>query len=246
MTYDGGSYSPSEEEVEVQTYPTVFGVTITPAVGGVLIAIGGLMLAVYAGTQLLVPAFQTYQERQAAVDAKEADLARKTELLAQVDQIRAAYAAAEAQNNQVRALLPSQRTLDTLLLDLNRLIAQSDAQLLQFTPDAAASGPITDSSLGPELNGKLKRQVTSVAFRGTFSETLAIFRQLDRFQTLLSVQNLTIELQEGDAQAGLPGNQLRSAFKLYAYIPLTPEEAAAAAAQQQAAPAPEGSPPPSP
>jgi len=246
MTYDGGSYSPSEEEVEVQTYPTVFGVTLTPAVGGVLIAIGGLLLAVYAGTQLLVPAFQTYQERQAAVDAKEADLARKTELLAQVDQIRAAYAAAEAQNNQVRALLPSQRTLDTLLLDLNRLIVQSDAQLLQFTPDAAASGPITDSSLGPELNGKLKRQVTSVAFRGTFSETLEIFRQLDRFQTLLAVRDLTIERLEGDAQTGLPGNQLRSAFKLYAYIPLTPEEAAAAAAQQQAAPAPEGSPQPSP
>lgn len=244
MIYDGGSYSPSEEEVEVQTYPTVFGVTITPAVGGVLIAIGGLLLAVYTGTQLLVPAVQTYQERQAAVNAKEADLAQKTALLTQVDQIRAAYAVAEAQNNQVRALLPSQRTLDTLLLDLNRLIVQRDAQLLQFTPDVTASGPISDSSLGPELNGKLKRQVTNVAFRGTFSETLEIFRQLDRFQTLLAVRDLTIERLEGDAQTGLPGNQLRSSFKLYAYIPLTPEEAAAAAQQQQAAP--DSSPPPSP
>lgn len=245
MTYDEG-YTPVEEDIEVQTYPTIFGVTITPAVGGVLIAIGGLVLAVYAGTQLLVPAFQTYQERQEAVNTKEAALVQQQDLLQRVDQIRAAFAEAEALNTQVRALLPSQKTLDTLLLDLNRLIVQSDAQLLQFTPDPALSGVITDSSLGPELNGKLKRQVTSVAFRGNFSETLEIFRKLDRFQTLLAIQDLTIELQNADAQPGLPGNLLRSSFKLYAYIPLSPEEAAAAAAQQQAAPAPEGSPQPSP
>jgi type IV pilus assembly protein PilO len=243
MSYDGG-YTPIDEELDVQTYPTVFGLTLTPAVSGVLIAIGGVLLAAYAGAQLLVPAFQTYQERQAAVNAKEAELTQRTNLLQQVDQIRATFATAQAQNTQVRALLPSQQTLDTLLLDLNRLIVQSNAQMLQFTPDAATSSIITDSSLGPELNGKLKRQVTTVAFRGTFGETLEIFRSLDRFQTLLAVQDLTIELPTAEGQAGLPGNLLRSSFKLYAYIPLTPEEAATA--QQQAAPPPSEDPETSP
>ncbi len=240
MTYEG-DYSP--EEPEVRTYPTVFGVTLTPGVSGVLIAVLGLALAIYAGTQLLVPSFQRYQEHREAVNIKQADLNRKIALLNQGEQIRANLDQAKAQNLQVRALLPSQKSLETLVLDLNRLIVQSNAQLVTFTPDFAASGPVTDSSLGPELNSQLKQQVTNVAFEGTFNQTLDIFRSLDRLQTLLVVKDLTIELQQ-EGQTPRPGNLLRSAFKLYAYVPLTPEEAAAVAQQQaqQAEPAAEPSP----
>ncbi|HEY9847333.1 MAG TPA: hypothetical protein V6D03_14200 [Candidatus Caenarcaniphilales bacterium] len=224
-----GEFVPGAGQAPERNYPTVFGVTLTPAVSAVLIAVVGLGGAIYLGTQLVVPAYQNFQELQTSVNQKEADLAQKTETVRQVNQVKASLDRAKAVNTEVRALFSTQKTLDTLLLDLNRLIVISGAQLVNFTPDFAASGPIIDGSLGPQLNGKLKRQVTTVAFDGRFNQTLTIMRNLERLQTLLVVKDFSAELKSKEVQAGQAQNLVRSAFKLHAYVPLTAEEAAAAA-----------------
>jgi len=229
-------FAVAEPEVAERTYPTVFGLTLTPAVSGVLIAVVGLGGAIYFAIKFVAPAYARQQELKTSVAAKETDLTQKQETAQRIDAIKANVDRAKALNTEVRSLFSTEKTLDTLLLDLNRLINQSGAQLVTFTPDYAASGAITDGSLGAELNGKLKRRVTTVALDGTFSQTLAIMRNLERLQSLLVVKDFSAQLQETD-QPGQPQNQVRSSFKLHAYVPLTPEEAAAAAkaAEAQAA-----------
>jgi len=232
MTFSG-EYT-AEPQVEEKTYSTLFGLTLTPAVSGVLIAVIGLGGAIYFGMKILAPTYARQQELKASVEQKETDLTQKQETVRKINEIKASVDRAKALNAEVRSLFSTQRTLDTLLLDLNRLIVQSDAQLVTFTPDFAASGPISDGSLGPELNSKLKRQVTTVVFDGSFSETLAIIRNMERLQTLLVIKDFSATLKDAAAgQAAVPGSQpqdqVRSSFKLHAYVPLTPEEAAAAA-----------------
>lgn len=233
-----GEFVATEQEAE-KTYPTVFGIAFTPAVSGVLIAIVGLGAAIYLATTFIVPAYGRHQELRASIETKETDLTQKQETLKRINEVTASLDRAKALNQEVRGLFSTQKTLDTLLLDLNRLIIQSGAQLFTFTPDFATSGPIVDSSLGPELNGKLKRQVTTVAFRGTFTQTLKILQNLERLQTLLVVRDFSAELQDATGQGTQPQNQVSSSFKLHAYVPLTPEEAAAAV---PAAPAQPGQP----
>lgn len=236
MTYNT-EFTPPASETEVITYPTLFGVTLTPKVNGILIAILGLGGAIYLGSQLALPAFQSFQEYQANVETKEAALQQQTETLEQLDEIITSLDQAKAVNADVKTLFSDQQTLETLLLDLNQLIVQTKAQLVTFTPDYAASGPVTDGSLGPQLNGKLKRQVTSVAFEGNFSQTLAIMRNMERLQTFLVVKDFSAEIPSSSSTND-SGNQpsqpqqpdrICSTFKLYAYVPLSPEEAAAAA-----------------
>lgn len=232
-----GDFSP-DNEVVAPSYPTAFGITFTPTVTGIVAAIVGLGLSIYLGNLILAPTFQQFQELQTDVNQKEADLKQKTEVIRQVDQVIAQLNQAKSENADVRALFSTQAALDTLLLDLNRLIVRNNAQLLTFNPDYALSGPVIDGSLGPELNAKLKRQVTNVSFQGNFSQTLEIMRAIDRLQTVLVVRDLNAVLEQPTPQDPSP-NQITSSFKLYAYVPLTPEEAAAAAkaieAQQQPA-----------
>jgi type IV pilus assembly protein PilO len=247
MTYDG-DLAPSEFEEEVKDYPALFGISLTPKLSGILIAALGLGGALYLGNQFVLPAYQNFQELKTNVATKEAELQQKTETVRRIDEIIASLNQAKAVNTEVKALFSDQETLETLLLDLNQLIVQTKAQLVTFTPDYTTSGPVTDGSLGPELNGKLKRQVTSVAFDGTFNQTLTIMRNLERLQTFLVVKDFSAELPGNTGStntsntAGQPGqpqksqDQIRSTFKLHAYVPLTPEEAAAAA-KTTAAPA---------
>lgn len=237
MTFSGEF---RDDPMEERSYPTLFGLTLTPAVSGALVAVVGLGGAIYFGIKLLAPAYARQQELKASVEKKETELTQKQETVRNINEIKASVDRAKALNADVRSLFSTQRTLDTLLLDLNRLVVQRDAQLVTFTPDFAASGAISDGSLGPELNNKLKRQVISVVFDGSFSGTLAIFRNMERLQTLLVVKDFSAALK--DAAAGQaagpssqPQGQVRSSFKLHAYVPLTLQEAAAAAKAAQAA-----------
>lgn len=230
-----GEYAPADLKREGITYPTAFGITFTPTAIGVLAALGGLALAAYLGTQLVLPTYEKFQELQKSVAEKEQTLEQQTEVIKQINQLVENLNQAKVKNQEVRQLFSTQEALTTLMLDLNRLILEKGAKLVKFQPDHGASGVINDSSLGPELNGKLKRQVTSVSFQGTFSQTLEIMQTIDRLQTLLEVKEVSTELQTDQEQPEQPRTLISSNFKLFAYVPLSSEEIAAAAAKAAAA-----------
>ncbi|MGF1601131.1 MAG: pilus assembly protein PilO [Thermosynechococcaceae cyanobacterium] len=241
MTYTGGFSS--DNDFAEPSYPTAFGVTFTPTIQGVLVGVVGVGLAAYLGSLLIGPAFGKFQETGTRVVSKELSLEQKAETARRVNEIVANVNQAKAENSEVRGLFSSQESLDTLLLDLNQLIVGTNAQLLKFTPEYGLSGVVQDSSVGEVLNNKLKRQVTSVAFEGNFAQTLTVMQAIDRLQTVLVVRDLSVELPGSNGpQSDKPNNLVKSTFKLYAYVPLTPEEAAAAAAAAAAAKPAEGAP----
>jgi type IV pilus assembly protein PilO len=231
------------------SYPTAFGITFTPSITGAVIGVAGALAAGWLAMNLLGPAFTQMQDLQAKVAEKQSKITAQDETLKKLQEVVDRVNKAKAQNTQVRSLFSNQQALDTLLLDLNRLISGKSAVLRKFTPDYTASGVVTDSSQGAELNNKLKRQVISVEFEGTFNQTLEIMRSIDRLQTVLILKDFKMELQSssGSQENARPANLVKSSFKLYAYVPVSEEEAAKEApAGQPASSSGAASPSPSP
>ncbi len=221
-------FSPGSENYGDPAYPTVFGITFTPSVSGILIGLAGLGVAAWMAFTFVGPSFTQIGETSSRVAQKELDLQQKQQTVQEIESIIARVNQAKAQNADVRGLFSTQQALDTLLLDLNRIIVATNASLEQFNPNYEMSGIITDSSVGPELNNKLKRQVTDVSFEGNFNQTLQIMQAIDRLQTVLVVRDLKMELQAAPSEPGnAPTNIVTSSFKLFAYVPLTEEELAA-------------------
>lgn len=241
MTATSG-FSADDADFQEQAYPTAFGVTFTPTVQGIVLAVIGLGLAGLVATQVVAPAYEEYQQLQQQVEDKRQAWEQKAETARRVSEVVAGLKAAEAKNQDVRTLFSSQAALETLLLDLNELIVSSGAQLLKFNPEYTSSGILTDNSLGEALNNKLKRQVTEVSFQGTFSQTTAILQAIDRSQTVLVLRDFTVEALGEKASQNNPNarrDAIKSTFKLFAYVPLSPEEVKAAEAAAAAAKAQE-------
>lgn len=137
--------------------------------------------------------------------------------------------------------------MDTLLLDLNRLVESSNTQILKnavraklkkYVPSGKAE-PITDGSFGSLVNGKLKRSSINIEILGTYEQTQSIFRNIERLQPLLIVRDYQSSLspesvtQQDKVLVRRVGPTLIStSFQLQALMPLSQEEIAAVKAVQ--------------
>jgi type IV pilus assembly protein PilO len=238
-----------EETIDYQpvapSYPKAFGVTLTPGVSGVLIALLGLAGSVYLAINLLMPTWQRHQELQASRDEKNALVEQKQLAIQQTEQVRAELAQVRQQNAQVLTLFADERTLDTLLLDLNRVVESGNAQLPQnspraklkrFVPINQSPEIVSDGTLGAAVNGKLKRQAVNVELEGTFEQTQAIIRNVERLQPLLIVKDYQSSLAQTGNQPGVihsGGAVITTSFQLEALMPASPAEAASAASNQE-------------
>lgn len=291
-------FIPDNEFETTPNYPTVFGITLTPPVSGVLIALLGVAAAAYLGTNFVLPAWDQYQALNADVEQKKSQIQQQEATLQNIEKVKAELATAQQRREEVLALFANEKTLDTLLIDLNQvinrgnagvlaatrsklrncpawvrsqftdlrrtqefeervgpLVAEADLQL--FEPDPKSSGIVNDSSLGADVNNKLKRQIVNVRFQGNFNQTQSILRNIERLQPLLVIRNFQARRDQESASGvgGLyqiengrvrfltncqPEATITSTFQLVALLPLTPEEAAAAN------PTPSPSPSPSP
>ncbi len=223
-------YAPGNSGMSAPAYPTAFGITFTPTVSGILIALAGVGIAGWMAFNLVGSKLSETQELRDKIGQKEKKLEDQQTTVRDIQKIVARVNTAVDKNKQVRGLFSTQKDLETLLLDLNRIIVASKAQLQKFTPDYGLTGTVADSSVGIELNNKIKRRVTDVAFEGTFNQTLEILRTIDRLQTLLVLRDFKMELK-ASTPGGAPDNLVTCSFKLYAYVPLTEEELAAIAKQ---------------
>lgn len=147
----------------------------------------------------------------------------------------------------VYGLFANEETMDTLLLDINKRIESSnanlnalrgqirdrglppillEAQLKTFSPGEKAV--ISDSSLGEEINGKLRRETYSISFSGDFAQTQNILRNLERLEPLLMVRgfNVNSSKEVDETVIGSSGQiviepkaQLDTSFQIDALIP---------------------------
>ena len=102
------------------------------------------------------------------------------------------------------------------------------AELYQFDP-AGSSGLIIDDSYGPELNGRLERQVIAVSFRSLFSPAQSILRNIERLEPLVVITgfsqtwapyaNDSAEYEENLKQLGV-ARPLNTTFNLEVLVPV--------------------------
>ena len=253
MTYADQEFIPAEGQEETPNYPTAFGITFTPRVGGIVIAVLGLLGATYLLMNVVQPTWEEYQNLQTSVKDKEAQIQGQQRLQQQIKAKQVELDKAKQQNKQVLGLFTTENALNTLLLDLNTIVKARNGRLTIFKPDTAnANTP--DCALNPQVNGKLKCTKFNVELKGNFDQVQSSLRSFERLQTLLLVKNFKAELDDElgirvvngkpiptifprDGKNPIPGGtkpDVKAMFTLEALSPLTEEDAKQAAAAQKA------------
>ncbi len=226
-------------------YPVIFGTTITPRIVGIVIGVVGLLGAAYMVLNLIMPAWDNYQQQQIKQTDLQGQIDQKKASIKQINKVKQELELSKKQQTQVLSLFANENTLDTLLLDMNRLVDSSNAklqknavraQLQKFDPVSNKAEPITDGSLGTQVNGKLKSRNFNVEIVGTYEQTQSILRNIERLQPLLIIKDYQSTLvpdavsQPGKQVIRVGPEAITSSFQLQALIPLSPQEVAAAKA----------------
>jgi len=248
MTFsDEMNFEGSEFEEESSAYPVVFGITFTPKVSGILIGVVGLAGAGYMFLNIVKPAWEAFTEKQGTKTQLETEIQGKEARLQSIDELNDRLAKSKIQQSKVWAVFANEKTLDTLLLDLNRLVQAGNARLTssnavkaelkKFAPSSEGAQPVTDGSLGPEVDGKLKRSSTEIIISGTYEQTQSILRNIERLQPLLIVKDYQSDLEQETFEEGKPPRigptPINTSFKLEALVPMNPKEVAAAEKEAQ-------------
>jgi type IV pilus assembly protein PilO len=223
------------------SYPSIFGLSLSPTLIGAFLAVIGVVGAGYFIFSNLMPQQQSNQELQTKLNSTQQQIQERKENAKKIAEAQIKLDKVKGQQQTVLALFANDKKLDTLLLDLNKLINIRQGELQKFTPDAASTGVITDASLGTALNGKLRRRSTDIEVEGSFEQMQSILRTVERLDQLLILKDFQADLIEvpvnnvsgSGAISSTP--KIKTKFKLQAVIPLTPEEVAAAAASPPAA-----------
>lgn len=228
--------------------PIIFGIPLTPKISGIIAGILGFAGAGYMLMNLVMPAWETFQQQQTKQNELLADINQKKASISQIDRVKQEQLQAKQQQLQVLGLFANEKTLDTLPLDLNRLVESGNTQvsfnavrakLKKYLPTGKDAEPIIDASLGQLVNGKLKRSSVNIEIIGTYEQTQSILRNIERLQPLLIVKDyqstLAVEAvtQQGKVMVRRIGPApINSSFQLQALMPLNPEEVAATKAAQ--------------
>ena len=249
MTYADQDFIPDGQE-ESPSYPTAFGITFTPQVGGIVFAVLGLLGSVYLFLNVVQPAWEKYQNLEEEVKNKQIQVERQKEIQLKIDQTKVKLEQAKQKNKQVLSLFANDKTLDTLLLDLNSFVKSRNGRLTNFQPQPGQDSEIVnDSSFGAAVNGKLKRKIYNVEIEGSFDQVQSILRSFERLQALLLIKDFKADVSEPQAlfvdkgrvvpvivdknRKVLPGGKptIKASFKLVTLMPVTEEDTKEAAAQ---------------
>ena len=224
----------ASEELLEEDYPSAFGITFTPKITGIAIAVAGITLAIYGFMTYVRPAQEQYQQAVTQKQELQAQLnsIKSGDLQLKLAQLQADLAQKKVLKSRVLSMYTSEDDLETLLIDLNSFIATNEGDLIQYQPDSNIT-VVEDASLGAEVQGKLKSKGISLTFEGTFNETKQILQDLERLQPLLMVQNIGSTVAEqptalitGNRSEIVPNEQaeLTTQIKLNAILPMSQDE----------------------
>ena len=192
----------------------IFGIKLTPQVQAIGVAVLGLGVAGYLGSQFVLPEFQKGSEiKQKIIQSKQTQIQLQAQIQKKAE-AESKQAEAKQRRANVTAMFANDAGATTLLLDINQLVNRINAglpgdefkaKILKFEPDVPVAGAapvpgapdpdiLADSSFGPSLVGKLRRKKYKVEFEGNFAQTRNFMRNLELMQSLLVVRNLKSEL----------------------------------------------------
>ena len=225
-------------------YPEVFGITFTPVISGIALAMVGIAGAIYIYLNMVAPAKENYQQVQTQVTEKQGQLDRikSGDLEEQLNQLNRELAEKKALKSKVIALFTNTDDLETLLIDINSFVTARGAKMINYRPDNQIT-VIQDGSLGNEVNGKLKRKGISLEIEGSYRQTQAILNDLERLQPLLMVKDYTSQVSKKPPVVVSPSQkaviptqppQLKTRLNIDAILPLSQQELLEARAAEEA------------
>ncbi|MBD2313549.1 hypothetical protein H6G20_17915 [Desertifilum sp. FACHB-1129] len=189
MTYTG-EFAASDKGVEEKS-------GINPALIGGAIAVVGLIGAAYLGFTQVKPAWERQQTLTQEIETKTLQSQQAAEIERQQQEAIANREEAERQRQEVASLFADPRTLDTLLLDLNREVQQRQGvELTRFQPSTDPPKVLTESTYGPQVAGKLKTKDYQLELRGTFDQTRLVLLAMERLQPLLVVREFRTQVDQ--------------------------------------------------
>ena len=224
-------------------YPEVFGITFTPVISGIALAVVGIAGAIYIFMNMVAPARESYEQVKTQVTEKQGQLDRikSGDLDEQLTNLNRQLAEKKALKSKVIALFTNANDLETLLIDINSFIAARGAKMINYRPDSQIS-LIQDGSLGNAVNGKLKRKSISLEIEGTFGQTQAILNDLERLQPLLIVKDYSSQVSKKapvvlsvSQKALIPtqATKLKTRLNIDAILPLSQQELLKARAAEE-------------
>ncbi len=236
----------SQSFIAAPAYPSIFGITFSPLIMGMGVAAVGVAISGYLFVSFLQPQLTKNQELETKLAQTKDQIQQRKDNARKIAEAEQSRDRVKAQKQVVISLFASDKKLDTLLLDLNKLVNIRQGELQKFTPDAPATGAnssggaavVTDSSLGAALNNKIKRKGVAVEVIGNFEQVQSILRTIERLDQLLIVKDFRADVDKStqkivvDAQGRnipQPDSKIKTSFKIQALIPLNPAEQAAAA-----------------
>jgi type IV pilus assembly protein PilO len=230
--------------IAAPAYPSIFGITFSPIVSGLCLAAVGGIISTYLYLSFLQPQIAKNQELETKLSETQSQIDQRKDNAKKIAAAEQSLDRANAQKQVVLSLFASDKKLDTLLLDLNKLINIRQGELQKFVPDPPVAGSggsgaavVTDGSLGTALNNKLKRKGVSIAIKGNFEQVQSILRTIERLDQLLIVKDFRADVDKTTQKIVMddrgkiipqPPATLNTSFKLQALIPLTAAEQAAA------------------
>ncbi|NES82064.1 MAG: type II and III secretion system protein [Moorea sp. SIO2B7] len=247
MTFTEDFVPDDGQDLEGSEYPTAFGITVTPMVGGIICGIIGIVGAGYLLMTQVLPAQQSYKELLTTKQEKEAVLEKEktSDSQKQIKKLEAELKQVEQLKPKILELFSKEEGLDTLLLDLYGFVKSKRASLISFEPEKPdqKEGPIIkDGSLGTLVDGKLKRQNIELEFEGTFAQIQAILQKIEQQQSLLLIKDFKSEVTEEptylfnikERKVETKGQtKLKTTFILEVILPLSNEELEKEAAKTQ-------------
>lgn len=195
-----------DEKEEESAGPVIFGVPLNdPKVIGIALGVLGALLSGYLVYSQILPAVEQNNKLKADIETTTQEVAEKEKQIKERAKAEEDLAIAKQKRADVAALFASEQTMETLLYDVNKLIDQintgitdegKQAIMSKFEPvEPAQPGNyiVSDGSLGPLVNGKLKRRDFKVQFEGSYQQVRDFLIALERMQPLLITKNLKFD-----------------------------------------------------
>jgi type IV pilus assembly protein PilO/type IV pilus assembly protein PilQ len=144
---------------------------------------------------MVMPVQESNQQLKTDKEAKEAQLqqAKKGADNSKINELTNSISQEKVIKNEILSMFANEKTFDTLLIDVNSLITYSKTKLKSYQPQIVEAILINDNSLGASVNNKLQRQAVNLEIEGSFAESMRLIRDLERFQPLLLMKDMSIE-----------------------------------------------------
>lgn len=192
-------------------YPVLFGMTVTPQIQGIGLGVLGVGAALYLFFNMILPVQEENSKLEADKTAKQTqiDQLKSGDAQKKIQKIKEELNQEQILQQQTLGMFSDNKTLETLLLDLNNLMTTRKGVLKNYTYDNQPSEQqvINDGSLGSAVNGKLKRQKVNLNVEGNFNQTKTFLQEIERLQPLLLIKNFQTQSNNANVYE-LKNNQL--------------------------------------